>query len=66
LALVIPKNRCGRPTVLLEIRRLIRKMSIANPLWRAPAGGYSASSISMLRRGLSKIGFIACINTRAA
>jgi hypothetical protein len=25
-----------RPTVALEIRRLIRKMSIANPLWGAP------------------------------
>lgn len=24
------RNRCGRPTVLLEIRRLIREMSIAN------------------------------------
>ena len=30
------RNRCGRPTVLLEIRRLIREMSIANPLWGAP------------------------------
>jgi transposase InsO family protein len=29
------RNRCGRPTVLLEIRRLIREMSIANPLWGA-------------------------------
>src|SRR6266480_3496515 len=28
--------RCGRPTVSLEIRRLIREMSIANPLWGAP------------------------------
>src|SRR5260370_41412909 len=26
----------GRPTVPLEIRRLIREMSIANPLWGAP------------------------------
>ena len=26
-------RRCGRPTVSLEIRRLIREMSIANPLW---------------------------------
>src|ERR1700681_264916 len=26
----------GRPTVPLEIRKLIRKMSIANPLWGAP------------------------------
>jgi hypothetical protein len=27
---------CGRPVVPLEIRRLIREMSIANPLWGAP------------------------------
>jgi hypothetical protein len=27
---------CGRPAVMLEIRRLIREMSIANPLWGAP------------------------------
>jgi hypothetical protein len=26
----------GRPTVAVEIRRLIREMSIANPLWGAP------------------------------
>jgi hypothetical protein len=30
------KARGGGPTVPLEIRKLIRKMSIANPLWRAP------------------------------
>jgi hypothetical protein len=30
------KARGGRPTVPLEIRKLIRKMSIANPLWGAP------------------------------
>lgn len=30
------RHRCGRPTVPLEIRRLIRQMSIANPLWGAP------------------------------
>ena len=30
------RNCCGRPTVPLEIRRLIREMSIANPLWGAP------------------------------
>src|SRR4051812_18768219 len=29
-------RRCGRPIVSLEIRRLIREMSIANPLWGAP------------------------------
>ena len=26
----------GRPKVALEIRRLIREMSLANPLWGAP------------------------------
>jgi transposase InsO family protein len=30
------RHRCGRPTVPLEIRRLIREISIANPLWGAP------------------------------
>jgi hypothetical protein len=30
------RHRCGRPTVPLEIRRLIRQMSIANALWGAP------------------------------
>jgi hypothetical protein len=30
------KARGGRPTVPLEICRLIREMSIANPLWGAP------------------------------
>src|SRR6201997_5027443 len=30
------RRRCGRPTVPLEIRRLIREMSVANPLWGAP------------------------------
>ena len=30
------RHRGGRPTVALEIRELIREMSIANPLWGAP------------------------------
>jgi hypothetical protein len=30
------RPRGGRPTVPLEIHRLIREMSIANPLWEAP------------------------------
>src|SRR6185312_15309382 len=30
------RPRGGRPTVALEIRDLIREMSIANPLWGAP------------------------------
>jgi hypothetical protein len=29
-------SRSGRPRVPLEIRRLIREMSLANPLWGAP------------------------------
>src|SRR6201987_2379019 len=30
-----PLHRGGRPTIPLQIRRLIRQMSIANPLWGA-------------------------------
>src|SRR3954453_15449866 len=30
------RARLGRPGVLPEIRRLIREMSLANPLWGAP------------------------------
>jgi hypothetical protein len=30
------RSRFGRPTVAVEIRRLIREMSISNPLWGAP------------------------------
>ena len=30
------RRRCGRPPVSLKIRRLIREMSIAKPLWGAP------------------------------
>jgi hypothetical protein len=30
------RRRCGRPTVPLEIRGLIREVSVANPLWGAP------------------------------
>src|SRR5438128_334644 len=30
------RPRAGRPKVPLEIRRLIRDMSLANPLWGAP------------------------------
>ena len=30
------KPRCGRPGMPAEIRRLIREMSVANPLWGAP------------------------------
>src|SRR5215470_16085551 len=31
------RRRGGRPRVPLEIRRLIRDMSLANPLWGAPS-----------------------------
>ena len=30
------KHRCGRPAVTVEIRQLIRQMSVANPLWGTP------------------------------
>jgi hypothetical protein len=30
------RHRCGRPTAPLQIRRLIREISIADPLWGAP------------------------------
>jgi hypothetical protein len=30
------KRRGGRPAVPLEVRRLIREMNLANPLWGAP------------------------------
>src|SRR4051794_15838865 len=30
------RTRAGRPKVPLEVRRLIREMSLANPLWGAP------------------------------
>ena len=30
------RSHGGRPKVLLEIRRLLREMSLANPLWGAP------------------------------
>src|ERR1700720_4283472 len=30
------KCRCGRPAVTVEIRQLIRQVSVANPLWGAP------------------------------
>src|SRR3954471_17467047 len=30
------RRRAGRPQVSLEVRRLIREMSLTNPLWGAP------------------------------
>src|SRR5882672_5524178 len=38
------KARGGRPTVPLEIRKLIREMSIANPQWGAPRIHENSSS----------------------
>src|SRR6476661_6209968 len=38
------RHRGGRPTVPLEIRELIREMSIGNPLWGAPRIHASFSS----------------------
>src|SRR5258708_5770518 len=43
------KARGGRPTVPQEIRKLVREMSIANPLWGAPQimeNSSSSASIS--------------------
>src|SRR6202171_2459023 len=45
------RRRGGRPTVPLEIRKLIREMSIANSLWGAPRILEScSSSVSKLGR----------------
>lgn len=41
-------RRCGRPTVPLEIRRLIREMSIANPLWEHRKSMVSFSSLASI------------------
>src|ERR1017187_5706153 len=42
------RPRGGRPTVPLEIRRLIREMSIANPLWGAPRTMESCSNLASI------------------
>src|SRR5947199_9897464 len=45
------RRRAGRPSVPPEIRRLIREMSLANPLWGAPRIlENSSSSASMSAR----------------
>ena len=45
------RSRSGRPKVPLEIRQLIRDMSLANPLWGAPRSmANSSSSASKLAR----------------
>ena len=50
-------SRRGRPTVGSEIRRLIRQMAIANPLWRAPRihGELKMLGISISERTVSRI-----------
>ena len=45
------RHRCGRPAVPLEIRRLIREMSIANPLWGAPRSMESFSGSASTSAG---------------
>ena len=37
------RRRCGRSPVSLEIRRLIREMSVANPLWGSAENPWRAS-----------------------
>ena len=51
------RRRGGRPTVPPEIRKLIREMSIANPLWGAPRnhGECSSSASVSERRALPNI-----------
>jgi hypothetical protein len=39
------RRRCGRPTVTVEIRQLIRQMSVANPLWEPRESMASFSSL---------------------
>ena len=57
------RRRCGRPIVPLEVRHLIRRMSVDNPLWGAPrihgellklgidVGQTSVAKYMMRRRG---------------
>jgi hypothetical protein len=49
---IVLARRCGRPTVPLEIRRLIREMSLANPLRGAPRNEIGQTSVAkyMARR----------------
>ena len=63
------RPRRGRPTVPLEIRELIREMSLANPLWGAPRihgellkldiaiGQTSVAKYMVRRRGLPSQGW---------
>jgi hypothetical protein len=43
------RRRSGRPTTPLEIRQLIREMSLANPLWGAPR--LHGELLKLIRRG---------------
>src|SRR5258707_1302343 len=47
------RRRGGRPIVPVEIRRLIREMSIANPLWGAPRNPRRASQARRVDRAHS-------------
>src|ERR1700730_12712883 len=42
------KHLCGRPAVTVEIRQLIRQMSVANPLWGARGSMASFSSLASM------------------
>src|SRR5215467_6281090 len=42
------RRRGGRPKVPVEIRQLIRTMSMANPLWGAPRRGAPQRGLAML------------------
>jgi putative transposase len=50
-------GRRGRPAVASEIRRLIRHMAIANPLWRAPRihGELKMLGITISERTVSRV-----------
>src|SRR5512133_1032617 len=45
------RRRAGRPSVAPEIRRLIREMSLANPLWGAPRIHAEPDGPALLPRG---------------
>ena len=50
-------DRRGRPAVAIEIRSLIRKMAVANPLWRAPRihGELKMLGVTVSERTVSRI-----------
>jgi transposase InsO family protein len=71
------RPRGGRPTVPLEIRKLIREISIANPLWGAPRihgellklgidiGQTSVAKYMARRRGPPSQGWKTCLSNHA-